>query len=80
MVNDISAPADNLAEAWRRLDPVKPLPGGSPWYVECADERGTHNFGGRMLQAIAWATEGQAESAFVHDLVVGHRGSGNSCD
>lgn len=80
MANDIGVPADNLAEAWRRLDPVKPLPSGSPWYVDCADERGTHNFVERILQAITWATEGQGESAFVHDLVVGHRGSGKSTE
>lgn len=80
MANDIHIPAQSLPEAWRRLDPVKPLPCGSPWYVDCSAERGTHNFVGRMRQAIAWAAEGQAESAFVHDLVVGHRGSGKSTE
>jgi len=62
------------------LDPVHALPADSPWYVDCSAERGIHRFVERMEQAVTWSKAGVGGSAFVHDLVVGHRGSGKSTE
>ncbi|MBM3500692.1 MAG: hypothetical protein FJX74_18700 [Armatimonadetes bacterium] len=80
MPSDPAVPTHDIAEAWRRLDPVKPLSSGSPWYVDCSAERGIHRFLDRMEQAVTWSMTGEQGGPFVHDLVVGHRGSGKSTE
>ena len=73
MVDD-PRPADQIDEAWRRMN-LTPLESGSPWYVDCSEERGIHNFVQRMVQDIDWCRQ-----AHVHTLVVGHRGTGKSTE
>lgn len=83
MAQDLPPPGeatDDIDEAWRRLNPVKPLPSNSPWYVDCAEERGISNFVERIVGDMRRATSGTSNSAFLHDLVVGHRGSGKSTE
>ena len=76
MANDESRPTDDLAEAYRRLDPYRPLPSGSPWYVDCSEARGIRGFIERLLWEIEVTAAGSGPAPFIHKLVSGHRGTG----
>lgn len=62
--------ATTLEEAWSRFDPAQPLPVGSPFYIERAD-----NPIGRLQRALLLA-----RGALPKYFFAGHRGSGKSTE
>ncbi len=76
--HDPAEPTRDIAEAWRRFDPAKPLQPGSPWWVNCAAARDSEDIVDDIATKIEWASS--AEQECIHELVAGHRGCGKSTE
>ena len=79
--HDPSRPTTDIAEAWRRFDPARPLEPGSPWWVDCAGARDARDIVDAIATRLDWAAAGgPPEEQCVHELVAGHRGCGKSTE
>lgn len=76
--HDPDEPTRDIAEAWRRFDPAKPVAPGSRWWVDCTAARDSADIVDDIATKIEWASSPHQQC--VHELVAGHRGCGKSTE